>query len=459
MAKNFPLLVSCTAGLTLNSDKASEITLHKGALIQKTTSGHNIYQHRGECRQAVQYHITTADVICKELDQRQFEFLSKISDDEIRYQVYAMGWGDNDVSVKRHGICIDVQDSDYEVDCAPSASNSSQSKKMSINKMSMDSNSEPKHKKRKIAAQRDSQYYIEKFEQERKHRMAAKEKIKQLQIENEYLESIWKKSREMDIEQKNEIAKLHQENDLLKQTLSDSQKVTDQLKSTVEDLTQYGEVYQKEMQDLQENIKQVKQDLDQVKEELDHSVAEKVQLEEQIQALEADKEQLSSQVQSLSPASRWKINYDELTITDTDNDLGKGAWAFVKKGSFYGTKVAVKGIHQAIISSVANEIIQREFHMMAQVRHPNLVLLIGAVFNDPRHKGPLIITELLDCSMRSAYEEGKLDRPCRLPLLRDVAAALNYLHSRKQPIIHRDISSANVMLEASGSGKWKRAKL
>ena len=61
--------------------------------------------------------------------------------------------------------------------------------------------------------------------------------------------------------------------------------------------------------------------------------------------------------------------------------------------------------------------------------------------------------------MTSAYEEGKLDRRCRLPLLRDVAAALNYLHSRKQPIIHRDISSANIMLEASGNGKWKRAKL
>lgn len=203
------------------------------------------------------------------------------------------------------------------------------------------------------------------------------------------------------------------------------------------------------MQDLQEKVNRMKQ-------ELDHNMAENTHLEDQVQALEAVKGQLSSQVESLSPASRWKIDHNELTITA--NVLGTGAWGFVKEGEFHGTKVAVKGIHQAIIS-VADEVIQQEFDMMAQVRHPNLVLLIGIVFDDPRHKGPLIITELLDCDMRSAYDDDKLDRPCRLPLLRDVAAALNYLHSRKQPIIHRDISSANVMLEASGNGKWKRAKL
>ena len=87
-------------------------------------------------------------------------------------------------------------------------------------------------------------------------------------------------------------------------------------------------------------------------------------------------------------------------------------------------------------------------------------MLIGIVFNDPQQtEGPLIITELLDCDMRSAYKEDKLDRQCRLPLLRNIATALNYLHSHKQPIVHRDISSANVMLEASGNREWKRAKL
>ena len=55
----------------------------------------------------------------------------------------------------------------------------------------------------------------------------------------------------------------------------------------------------------------------------------------------------------------------------------------------------MKAIHQEIISE--SVVIQQEMNMMTQVRHPNLVLPITAVFNDPQHKAdPLIITELLD---------------------------------------------------------------
>ena len=98
--------------------------------------------------------------------------------------------------------------------------------------------------KKKTVAQANS-YYIEKFEQERKRRMAAEEKVKELRVE---LKSTSEKFKE----QKDENAQLHQENGQLKQA-------NDQFKSTIEDrLTQYGKVYQKEMQNLQENVSQLK---------------------------------------------------------------------------------------------------------------------------------------------------------------------------------------------------------
>ena len=49
------------------------------------------------------------------------------------------------------------------------------------------------------------------------------------------------------------------------------------------------------------------------------------------------------------------------------------------------------------------EVMRKEIAIMAQVRHPNLVLLIAAVLDTKN--SPLIVTELLDISLRKAYEE------------------------------------------------------
>ena len=51
------------------------------------------------------------------------------------------------------------------------------------------------------------------------------------------------------------------------------------------------------------------------------------------------------------------------------------------------------------------------------------------------------------------------DKPQVISIGIDITLALNYLHLWKpQPILHRDVSSANVLLEPSVQGKWK-AKL
>ena len=95
---------------------------------------------------------------------------------------------------------------------------------------------------------------------------------------------------------------------------------------------------------------------------------------------------------------------------------------------------------------------------MSQVNHPNLVLFIAAVLDD--QGDPLIITEVLDTTLRKAYEDNLLHPgmdQC-MDIFRDVASALCYLHELEEPIIHRDVSSANVLLKAMANNRWK-AKL
>ena len=152
----------------------------------------------------------------------------------------------------------------------------------------------------------------------------------------------------------------------------------------------------------------------------------------------------------------WNIPRSEVYL-NMQKFLGTGAWGFVVEGTFRGQRVAVKCLHDMIQSPKFAEVMRKEIAIMAQVRHPNLVLLIAAVMD--AKNSPLIITELLDISLRKAYEEKFLQGSSKLNIFRDIAAALNYLHLHHGgEIIHRDVSSANVLLEAKPNNQWK-AKL
>ena len=153
----------------------------------------------------------------------------------------------------------------------------------------------------------------------------------------------------------------------------------------------------------------------------------------------------------------WEVPRTAVQVSQTI--LGTGGWGYVAKGTFRGQEVAVKFLHQGILSPQNKWRVRREISIMSQLRHPNLLLLIGAVLNS-EEEGPLIITELLDTSLRSAYAKNSLGEESKMPVLRDVASALTYLHSHPHsPIIHRDVSSSNVLLEAIRCGRQWKAKL
>ena len=151
---------------------------------------------------------------------------------------------------------------------------------------------------------------------------------------------------------------------------------------------------------------------------------------------------------------RDTISYNEIQLSQTT--LGTGAWGYVVKGKFRGKSVAVKCLHKEILSCFSKAQVEREISIMAELRHPNLVLFMAAVLDAP--SGPIIITELLSCTLRYAYQEDLIQHSGKLDIMSDIALALNYLHQHYRPIIHRDISSSNILLEQLANNKW-RAKL
>ena len=152
--------------------------------------------------------------------------------------------------------------------------------------------------------------------------------------------------------------------------------------------------------------------------------------------------------------SFWVVNKHEVELTD--QQVGEGGWGTVSIGLFRGQEVAVKQLHAIIGNSdYCKGLVHREIDLMAKVRHPNLLLFIAAVLDTPS-KSPIIITELMETNLRIAYENNRItDGRIKLLILKDVSTALNYLHLHIVPIVHRDVSSANVLLQALPNNHWR----
>ena len=153
-------------------------------------------------------------------------------------------------------------------------------------------------------------------------------------------------------------------------------------------------------------------------------------------------------VQSMMTCSRvWVVSHDQFTI---GKEIGRGAWATVHETTFRGATIAAKRLHHLITSPRTRQLFTREMEMALHCQHQNIVTFLGATLEGP----PVILMELMNTSVRSAYEQGNIKDHQVLGILYDTASALHFLHTRPDPVIHRDVSSANVLLKALYNGGW-----
>ncbi len=146
----------------------------------------------------------------------------------------------------------------------------------------------------------------------------------------------------------------------------------------------------------------------------------------------------------LKDSSHWIISKEEVELTS--KKLGDGGYGTVTVANFRGIQVAAKQIHGMILTSYNRGMFDREMNIASKVRHPNCVQFLGAVVEEE----PIILMELMPTVLREILpkELNRLSQNQIPPICRDIARALTYLHSMKpQPVIHRDVSSANVLLE------------
>ena len=213
---------------------------------------------------------------------------------------------------------------------------------------------------------------------------------------------------------------------------------------------------QQQLQDSQEREKVLRQECDDLRRHNDNIEQDlRQQLQESTSALQQTHQAnvtLQQQVQQLQEQSHWVVRREEIEMKE--EVLGKGSWGEVKVAKFCGLRVAAKCLHEVILSPYNISVFTREMEIAARVRHPNLLQFIGAT----RVGTPIILSELMPTSLRKELETGPLPYLAVLAISQDIACGLNYLHLFKpDPILHRDVSTANVLLQ-SISGGW-RAKV
>ena len=193
-----------------------------------------------------------------------------------------------------------------------------------------------------------------------------------------------------------------------------------------------------------ENLEREREIFQQRIRDSERTVSESQHRVPELQSAVAAAQRTVAEYRRLEPRD-WIIGRDEVILSE--RSLGVGAWGNVHEGTFRGCEVAVKQIHDLILSPHNRRLFEREMSIASRCRHPHLLQFIGATNNDG---SPLFITELLDTDLRDVLRQRPLLHEEVVCIALDIAKALNYLHLKKpSPIIHRDISSSNVLL-------WRR---
>jgi eukaryotic-like serine/threonine-protein kinase len=126
--------------------------------------------------------------------------------------------------------------------------------------------------------------------------------------------------------------------------------------------------------------------------------------------------------------------------------LGAGGYGEVwrARDELRDTEVALKILYsQFRDSEPAWQVFQREFTLTARLNHPGVLRVYEPVRGDDATVLPMVLAAGGDLRQMRGASYTRI-----LPLLIDIAAALEHAHARR--IVHRDLKPSNVLLDAAG---------
>lgn len=158
------------------------------------------------------------------------------------------------------------------------------------------------------------------------------------------------------------------------------------------------------------------------------------------------------------PETFW-INHEDLK---REKFLGQGSFGTVFEKMWFGLHVAVK-----IKLRINRDLLAKEATILAGVQHPHVVQLIGCAYKEEDRTGMLVmelmcrnlfslINERMDSSV-NADNRSPFNLVVATDIMLQIAKAMEYL--RHCGVLHRDLRSANVLLNSTNLSDGERFQI
>ena len=147
-----------------------------------------------------------------------------------------------------------------------------------------------------------------------------------------------------------------------------------------------------------------------------------------------------------------------LNVTPTGATIAAGSHSSVVEVDVIGTFCAAKRIHNSLFqdptqcTNVVQQFVE-ECKLLSTLRHPHIVQFLGICFLSGASL-PALVMERLMTSFHDLLESNEASKPFlpysrKCSILHNVASGLAYLNGKSPPIIHRDLTAKNILLNSA----------